>query len=181
MAEPFSWRSQRCRPRGSAEQISYTILGVAPPHFRGTEMFFAPDLWVPLVNEPQIEGGSDLDSRGARGAWLVGHLRNGVTPAQATADLNSIAASLAKTYPKEDESISFSLARHGLLGDMLGGPVHAFVAGMMLLAGLILLAVCANLGSLFSARAADRSREVALRLALGSSVCFRQRCVGQKQ
>ncbi len=132
-------------------------------------MFFAPDLWVPLVNEPQIEGGSDLDSRGARGAWLVGHLRTGVTPAQATADLNSIAASLAKTYPKEDESISFSLARPGLLGDMLGGPVHAFVAGMMLLAGLILLAVCANLGNLFSARAADRSREVALRLALGSS------------
>jgi predicted permease len=150
-------------------KFSYTILGVAPPRFRGTEMFFAPDLWVPLVNEPQIEGGSDLDSRGARNAWLVGHLRDGVTPAQATADLNSIAASLAKTYPKEDESISFSLARPGLLGDMLGGPVHAFVAGMMVLAGLILLAVCANLGSLFSARAADRSREVALRLALGSS------------
>lgn len=150
-------------------KYSYTILGVAPARFRGTELFFAPDLWAPLVNEPQIEGGSDLDSRGARGAWLVGHLRDGVTPAQATADLNSIAASLAKTYPKEDESISFSLARPGLLGDMLGGPVHAFVAGMMLLAGLILLAVCANLGSLFSARAADRSREVALRLALGSS------------
>jgi predicted permease len=52
---------------------------------------------------------------------------------------------------------------------MLGGPVHAFVAGLMLLAGLILLAACANLGNLFAARAADRSREVALRLALGSS------------
>ena len=150
-------------------KYSYTILGVAPPRFRGTEVFFAPDLWAPLVNEPQIEGGSDLDSRGARGMWLVGHLRQGVTPEQATADLNSIAASLARTYPKEDEGISFALARPGLLGDMLGGPVHAFIAGMMLLTGLILAAACANLGGLFSTRAADRSREVALRLALGSS------------
>lgn len=150
-------------------KFSYTILGVAPPQFRGTELFLAPDLWAPLVNEPQIEGGSDLDSRGARGMWLVGRLRDGVTPAEATQDLNSIAASLAKSYPKEDEGISFALARPGLLGDMLGGPVHAFIAGLVLLAGLILLAACANLGGLFSARAADRSREVAVRLALGSS------------
>ena len=147
----------------------YTILGVAPPGFRGTELFFAPDVWAPLVNEPQIEGSNDLDSRGARGMWLVGHLKDGITPAQAAADLNSIAASLARTYPKEDEGIGFALTRPGLLGDMLAGPVHAFLAGLTLLSGLILLAACANLGSLFSARAADRSREVALRLALGSS------------
>ena len=65
--------------------------------------------------------------------------------------------------------MNFTLARPGLAGDFLGGPVRAFVTGLMLLAGLILLAACANLGSLFAARAADRSREVALRLALGSS------------
>jgi predicted permease len=150
-------------------KYSYTILGVAPPQFRGTELFFAPDLWAPLVNEPQIEGGSDLNSREARGMWLVGHLRGSVTPKQATEDLNSIAASLAKAYPKEDEGISFALARPGLLGDMLGGPVRAFMGGIMLLTGLILSAACANLCGLFSARSADRSREVALRLALGSS------------
>src|SRR5260370_32186768 len=51
---------------------------------------------------------------------------------------------------------------------MLGSPVRAFMGGLMLLAGLILLAACANLGSLFSARAADRAKETALRLALGS-------------
>ena len=148
---------------------AYTILGVAPQGFSGTELFYAPDLWAPIVNQQEIEGSSNLDARGNRGRWVVGRLKGGVTPAQATADLNSVAAWLAKTYPKEDEGIGFILARPGLAGDMLGGPVHAFVAGLMLLSGLILLAACANLGSLFSARAEDRSREVALRLALGST------------
>jgi predicted permease len=64
--------------------------------------------------------------------------------------------------------MSFTLARPSLYGDYLGTPVRAFLTGLMLLAGLILLAACANLGTLFAARAADRSREVALRLALGS-------------
>jgi predicted permease len=148
---------------------TYTILGVAPQGFSGTELFYAPDLWAPIVNQQEIEGSSDLDARGSRGRWVVGRLKAGVTPAQATADLNSVAAWMAKAYPKDDEGIAFSVARPGLAGDMLGGPVHAFVAGLMLLSGLILLAACANLGSLFSARAEDRSREVALRLALGSS------------
>jgi predicted permease len=61
------------------------------------------------------------------------------------------------------------LSRPSLYGELLGRPVRAFMTGLMFLAGLILLASCAHLGILFSARAADRSREVALRLALGSS------------
>ena len=91
-----------------------------------------------------------------------------MTPAQATQDLNSIGAWLAKTYPADDEGTKFTLARPGLVGDMLGGPARAFMAGMTLLAGLILLAACANLGSLFAARTADRAKETAMRLALGS-------------
>jgi predicted permease len=157
---------------GRAVQLNkfpYTILGVAPPKFRGIELFFSPDYWVPLVDQEQVEGWNSLNARAARGIWVVGRIKDGVTPAQATSDLNSVGAYLAKNYPKEDEHISFSLTRPGLMGDTLGRPAKAFLTGLMVLAGLILLGACANLGSLSAARAADRSKEIALRLALGSS------------
>jgi predicted permease len=147
----------------------FTILGVAPPGFNGTLLFFNPSFFVPIVNEPQI-GSWDLNARGVRWVFMtMGHLKAGITASQAAADLNSIALYLERTYPKDDGKTSFTLGRPGLYGDFLGRPVQAFLTGLMLLAGLILLAACANLGSLFAARAADRSREVALRLALGSS------------
>jgi predicted permease len=148
----------------------FTILGVAPLGFRGTLVFFSPEFFTPMVNQEQVEGWNGLNDRGSRSVLgVMGHLKGGVTPAQATTDLNLISSYLEKTYPKEESSTSFSLARPGLLGDQFSRPFQAFLAGLMLLAGLILLAACANLGSLFAARAADRSREVALRLALGSS------------
>ena len=148
----------------------FTILGVAPPEFRGTLVFVFPDFWVPIVNQEQVEGVNVLNARGKRGILMVlGHLKAGVTPSQAVADLNSIGSYLEKTYPKDDGQMTFSLTRPGLAGDWLGRPLRAFLMGLMLLAGLILLAACANLGSLFAARAADRSREVALRLALGAT------------
>ena len=150
-------------------KFPFTVIGVAPPPFRGTELFFTPDVWVPIVDEGEVEGWNDLETRLDRNLWMLGRLKPGVSPAQATADLNRIAAELRRTYPKEDDGLSFALARPGLLGDTLRGPVRAFTGGLMLLSSLILLAACANLGSLFAARAADRSREVALRLALGSS------------
>lgn len=147
----------------------FTVVGVAPPEFRGTELFFAPDFWVPIVNQSQAGDSNDLHSRAARVFWVVGRVRSGVSQAQLTDDMDAIAKSLAKTYPREDEGMSFSLARPGLIGDTLGRPVRAFLMGLTLLAALILLAACANLGSLFAARTSDRSKEVALRLALGSS------------
>ena len=148
----------------------FTIVGVAPPEFQGTLVFYSPDFWAPMVNQEQVEGSNILNARGSRGILMVlGHLKAGVTPAQAVADLNSVGSYLEKSYPKDDGKMTFSLARPGLLGNVLGRPARGFLTGMMLLAGLILLAACANLGSLFAARAADRGREVALRLALGAS------------
>ncbi len=148
----------------------FTILGVAPPEFHGTLLFFSPDFFLPMVNQEQIEGRSNLNARGARLVFQVmGHLKPGVTPAQAAADLNSIGSWLEKNYPKDDSQADFSLGRPSLAGDVFARPLRAFVTALMLLAGLILLAACANLGNLFAARAADRGREVALRLALGAS------------
>jgi predicted permease len=146
-----------------------TIIGVAPKEFRGTELFFAPAFWFPIIDEPLIRGFDSLKYRGDHSEMIIGRLKPGVTPQQATQDLNSVGAWLAKTYPADDDGVKFTLARPGLVGDFFGGPARAFMAGLMLLSALILLAACANLGSLFAARAADRSKEVALRLALGSS------------
>lgn len=148
----------------------FTILGVAPPNFRGTIVFISPNFFVPLVNHEQVDGATDMNDRGSRWVFMVvGHLKAGVALAQATTDLNSIGSYLEKTYPEDERQMSFLLGRPGLMGDQFAPSVQAFLAGLMLLGALILLAACANLGSLFAARAADRSREVALRLALGSS------------
>ncbi len=148
----------------------FTIIGVAPPGFHGTLLFFNPDIFVPLVNQEQVEGVSNLNLRAVRSVFMVmGHLKSGVSKPQAVADLNAIGAYLEKTYPKDEGKTTFELASPTLYGDYLGRPTRAFLGGLMLLTGLILLAACANLGGLFAARAADRAREVALRLALGSS------------
>ncbi len=147
----------------------FTIIGIAPPEFHGTIVFFNPDFFVPIVNHNQFAT-DDLNSRKSHWMFMtLGHLKAGVTPAQAAADLDSVGAYLEKTYPKYDGKVHFRLVRPGLYGDYLGRPAQAFMTALMLLSGLILLAACANLGSLFAARAADRSREVALRLALGST------------
>ena len=146
----------------------YTILGVAPSDFRGTELFFSPGLWIPMAEQPQLQGFNGLDLRGEHDSFVIGRLKPGVTAPKASADLNTIGAWLSKTYPHDDDGVKFTLARPGLVGDMLGGPARAFVAGLMMLSGLILLAACANLGSLFAARTGDRAKEIAVRMAIGS-------------
>ena len=169
------WRTQFHADPGAVGRTvqvnrhGFTIVGVAPQGFRGNELMFAPAFWVPIVDQEQIEGNSGLEDRNDRGLWLIGRLKPRVTVAQATADLNAIGDYLKKTYPVTDDGARFSLTQPGLAGDLIGGPARAFAAGLMVLAGLILLAACANLGSLFAARASDRAREIALRLALGST------------
>ncbi|HTW78981.1 MAG TPA: ABC transporter permease [Terracidiphilus sp.] len=143
----------------------YTVIGVAPREFNGTFIFFAPNFYIPLVNDESSRM-SQRDNRYI--IQVLGHLKPGVSRAQALADLNQIGDSLKKAYPADDLNESFTLGRPSV-PSVLGRPLRAFVVALMLLAALILIAACANLGSLFAARTADRSREVALRLSLGSS------------
>jgi predicted permease len=157
-------------------KIPYTVIGVAPKNFNGTEYFFWPELWVPVQNEAQIEGYDWLDQRWSENSWDVGRLKAGVTVAQAGADLERIAAELGKEHPDADKHLALKIAQPGFLGDALGGPVHAFLYGLMGMALLVLLAACANLGGLFAARTADRARELGIRIAIG---CSRKRILRQ--
>ncbi|HKS83716.1 MAG TPA: ABC transporter permease [Candidatus Acidoferrales bacterium] len=151
-------------------RIPYTVVGVAGRNFHGTETFFWPDVWVPMMMEAQIEIGNPwLETRATFNTWVIGRLKPGVTPPQATADLNRIADALTRQFPTENEGLQLKLAKPGLVGDALGAPVRAFAAGVALLAGLVLLAACANLASLLTARFSDRQKEIAIRVSIGAS------------
>lgn len=150
-------------------KLPYTVLGVTPRSFFGTERFLLPEFWAPVQNEQQIEGYSWLEDRGSHEAWMIARLKPGITHQQADADVANIARQLAAQYPGADKFISFHLSRPGFLGDAMAGPVRAFMWGVMLMAALVLLAACLNLGGLFAARTSDRAREMGIRIAIGSS------------
>jgi predicted permease len=168
------WHSRFQDDRGIIGRIvrvnkhPFTVIGVTPPGFIGTVMFVSPDFFIPIV-EQELVGGNPLTERDNTAALFetFGHLKPGVTPQQAEADVNRVAAELAKAYPRGFEGKHVVVGRTGLTA--FAGPVHGFMTALMVLAGMILLAACANLGGLFAAHAADRAKEVALRLALGST------------
>jgi predicted permease len=146
----------------------FTVLGVASPEFGGTLMFVAPDFFLPIVEQETLGGNSITDRANTATVFeSFGHLKPGVTPQMAEADANRIAQDLAKAYPKEFQANHVVIAHTGLA--TFNGPVRGFMAALMALAGMILLAACANLGGLFAAHTANRAKEVALRLALGST------------
>jgi predicted permease len=143
----------------------FTVIGVAPPQFHGTERFVWPDYWIPVVNHLDAES---LQDRTGRALTVLGRLQPGVTPERAAQDLSAIAAQLAQEYPKTDTGVPLRLVRPGLYADT-GDVIRGFLQGVTGLALLVLVAACANLASLFAARAADRSGEMALRVSLGAS------------
>ena len=157
---------------GSTVEINkhpFTVIGVAPREFHGNDLFIWPDYWMPIVEGRDYETTAFLTGRGNHNVWLLGRLKEGVTEQQATDDLAGIVRDLAKQYPNTDDGLGARLVKPGLMGDVLGGPARSFIAGIMALALLVLLAACTNLASLFAARTADRGRELAIRMAVGSS------------
>ncbi len=142
----------------------FMVVGVAPPRFHGTERFVWPDYWIPVVNHFDAEY---LRDRTGHPLTVFGRLKPGVTPEQAAENLSAIAAQLAKEYPKTDTGVPLRLIRPGLYADE-ADVIRGSLWSVAVLAVLVLVAACANLASLFAARAADRSRELAVRVALGA-------------
>jgi putative ABC transport system permease protein len=139
---------------------SVVVAGVMPASFDCPQLWGPVEAWRPLA--------FDLEQRqNRRDGWLntVGRLKNGVSPSQAEAAMKSMAARLAEAYPESNANNSVRLAPlHESIGDIASRRFAWLLLG---LTGFVLLIACVNLANLQLARAATRSREMAVRLALG--------------
>jgi predicted permease len=148
----------------------YTVLGVSPKGFVGTELFFAPDAFfsISMHNAVQGGGGADMDSRSGTGFFAVGRVKPGIAMAQAESNLDAIGRRLAEEYPQDDGGMRVKLTPPGLAGAWLRKPILGFAAALFGVSCLVLLVACTNLASMLLARAGDKRKETAIRLALGA-------------
>jgi predicted permease len=157
---------------GSAVKINgrdFTVIGVAPPQFTGTESVFTPELWAPSMMQEWVESNSGLQQRGD-GQWLAfGRLKRGISVEQSRAQLNAVAQQLGRENPDIDEGMALSLTPPGLIDPSVRSAVIAFSGALMLTVLLVLLLACSNLASLLLARASQRRKEIAVRVAIGAT------------
>jgi predicted permease len=162
------------------EGTDYTIVGVAPAGFFGTTVGESPDFWIPLSMEKEISPGwNGLDDKWFQSLYLVARLKPGVTVAQATANTNLFfkqylrseyldqSPSQKDLSDVEHAQIELTSAACGL--SRLRVEFSLPLEVLSTIAGLVLLIACANLASLLLARGASRSREFAMRMAIGAT------------
>jgi len=151
-------------------QHDLTIVGVAPPDFRGTLSGLAFDVWIPFMMHPQIQGVGEwmLGDRQTRQLLCVARLKPGVTLAQARAEISTLALLMSKANVPEDSGITATVrplwkSDYGAQSLLLR-PLEILMAVCV----VVLLIACANVGNLLLARFASREREFSVRLALGA-------------
>lgn len=149
---------------------SFTIVGVMPKDFVGTEVAFAPELFVPFMMAEVIEPENNyLDCRDCDNIFVAGRLKPNVMHQQAEASLQTVMRQLAKEYPNENEGRGIKLSPVGLFIPSIRAGVTGFSWVLMAVVGLVLLIACVNLANLLLARATERKKEIAIRLALGAN------------
>jgi len=150
----------------------YSIVGVGPEGFSGTEVIAAPEIWFPISMQAELEPGiNTLVTRAAAAYSVLGRIKSDVSLAQVAANVDSIGMGLASDYPEENKNMKIGLAGAGFLGGggMLRGATVGFATLLFAIAGLVLLLACANLSNMLLARATERREETAIRLAMGAS------------
>jgi predicted permease len=156
---------------------SFTIIGVAPKYFTGTTALFSPEVWVPLGNHELLandfmsSSGKGLSDRGNHCLFLVGRLKTGVTAAAAEARLARLASQLEEAYPAENKDQTLVLSPLPRLSistnPQNNGELKALSVMLLPMSAVVLLIACLNLANMLLARGAARTREFAVRLALG--------------